>query len=339
MTTSSIPIPTADYYSLHGIFASTVEPGGGEGKKYGNGMNADAMAAANAYTATVAARLTRANADSPQYADYLKQKSEIEKRNLDEYYKLVQQKGDDFRKNATGYTLIGVYSRKAERDDLLTRNKLIVEYKLDKEIFQQLRFRPKDYAIFAPMVKFAELPADQYPAKAREILDEIKTGHMGGQTKAGKVAINPLVIEAFKNVTPDSVRNVGDVAGIYGKLFADIGPKAAEYIRASHGQVAGEVKGFDPNLVELIQYPAPAHPASELATTEQLRAVIQEIPQQNGGAYRNFEFSALNELDLTHPGAPALPMLVTDAPNPHNSPVFIRGEALNRGTDRAAPIP
>jgi hypothetical protein len=37
------------------------------------------------------------------------------------------------------------------------------------------------------------------------------------------------------------------------------------------------------------------------------------------------------ELEMTHPGAPVRAMAVEDAPNPRNSPVFIRGEAQNRG--------
>jgi hypothetical protein len=36
-------------------------------------------------------------------------------------------------------------------------------------------------------------------------------------------------------------------------------------------------------------------------------------------------------LDMTHEGAPARAMALEDAPNPRNSPVFIRGEAGNRG--------
>jgi hypothetical protein len=36
-------------------------------------------------------------------------------------------------------------------------------------------------------------------------------------------------------------------------------------------------------------------------------------------------------LDMTHPGAPVRAMALEDSPNPRNSPIFIRGEAGNRG--------
>jgi len=41
--------------------------------------------------------------------------------------------------------------------------------------------------------------------------------------------------------------------------------------------------------------------------------------------------SAVARLELTHPGAPARAMVLEDAAKPHDSPVFIRGEAGNKG--------
>ncbi len=39
----------------------------------------------------------------------------------------------------------------------------------------------------------------------------------------------------------------------------------------------------------------------------------------------------LNQLDMSHPGAPARAMIMEDRPRPADSPVFIRGEAENKG--------
>jgi Protein of unknown function (DUF1549)/Protein of unknown function (DUF1553)/Planctomycete cytochrome C len=49
----------------------------------------------------------------------------------------------------------------------------------------------------------------------------------------------------------------------------------------------------------------------------------QRDTRQNSGAIAN--------LEMTHPGAPARAMAVYDLPKPHDSPVFIRGEAGNKG--------
>jgi cytochrome c553 len=325
------PIPTADYYSLHGIFASTVEPGMGGNGKYGNKMESGAMAAADAAEAKAAKMLASAGSNNPDFADYQQKRAAIEQKNRDAYYDMVLQKGDEFRKNAAGYVLIGMYGRKGDRDDLITRNKLIAEFGLDREIYQQFRLRPAEAAVFGPALKFAELPAAQIPVKARELLADIATGKLTGGGKFGRITVNPLVIAAFRNVSPESIKTLRDVTAIYGKLFADIEPQAKAYVQANRTATSAEVKGFDPSLVDLIQIPAPVHSVVEIADGDRLRSFIQELPQQNGAAYRKFSFTELNELDLTHPGAPAMPMIVTDAPVPHNSPIFIRGEAQNRG--------
>ena len=327
------PIPTADYYSLHGIFASTLEPGMIERGKPGMGKIEirPSMSPAEAASMKAAKSTANASANNPAYADYLKLRTEIEQKNIATYYEMVQQKGDEFRKNAAGYVLIAMYGRKGDRDDLIARNKLIAEFKLNKEIYQQFRLRPREAAIFAPMIRFSELSADEIQSKARELLGEISSGKMTAGGKFGRLTINPLVVAAFREVSPDSIKTIRDVSAVYGKLFASIEPQAKAYIQANRAATTSAVKGFDESLVELIQIPAPVHAASEITDTDRLRTFIQEIPQQNGGAYRRFAFTELNELDLTHPGAPATPMLVTDSPNPHNSPIFIRGEAQNRG--------
>ena len=55
---------------------------------------------------------------------------------------------------------------------------------------------------------------------------------------------------------------------------------------------------------------------------EKLKQLQREIRQNAGAVAR---------LEMTHPGAPIRAMRVQDSTRPHNSPVFIRGEAGNRG--------
>jgi hypothetical protein len=57
-----------------------------------------------------------------------------------------------------------------------------------------------------------------------------------------------------------------------------------------------------------------------------IRRATAGWPVQFTGRAR-FVFAKLNELDLTHPGAPARAMVVKDKPNPQNSNIFIRGQA------------
>jgi hypothetical protein len=328
------PIPTADYYSLHGIFASTVEPGAPQNRKGGGGMKDDgAMAAAEAYAARVTSNIAKADSKNPAYADYLKQRSEIEKKNTEIYYDVVAKIGAEFRKRADGYLLVAMNSRKGDRDSQLERLKMISEFNLDRGIFQAIRIRPNDMMVLGPLLLFSDIPADQFTAKAPAALAEIKSGKIEINNKFGRTTmINPLVVAAFREVSPESLKGPRDVAAVYGKLFASLETKAKEFIAANRAATTTtDVKGFDPYLVALLQMPVDIHPAADIIDTEKLRSAVAEIPQQNGKAYSSFEFNQLNELDLTHPGAPASPMLVMDSPTPRNSPIFIRGEAQNKG--------
>ena len=327
------PIPTADYYSLHGIFASTIEPGAPQNRKFGGMKDDGAMAAAEAYAARVTSNIAKADSKNPAYADYLKQRSEIEKKNTEIYYDVVEKIGAEFRKRADGYLLVAMVGRRGDRDAQLERVKMIAEFNLDRGIFQAIRIRPSEMMIVGPLARFSDIPVDQFAAKAPEVLAEIKSGKLEMNNKFGRTTmINPLVVAAFKDVSPESLKGPRDVANVYAKLFASLEPKAKEFIAANRAATTTmEIKGFDPYLVALLQMPVDIHPAVEIADSEKLRSAIAEIPQQNGKAYSSFEFNQLNELDLTHPGAPATPMLVMDSPTPRNSPIFIRGEAQNKG--------
>src|SRR5205814_1612851 len=103
-------------------------------------------------------------------------------------------------------------------------------------------------------------------------------------------------VAAFKGVSAESLKSIRDVAAIYGKLFTDVDAQAKAFVEANRAAKKDAPTGFDPAFVELVQIPAPVHPAYELAADEQrLKEAIQELPQQNGGAYRKFNFTEINE--------------------------------------------
>jgi uncharacterized protein DUF1553/uncharacterized protein DUF1549/cytochrome c len=65
-----------------------------------------------------------------------------------------------------------------------------------------------------------------------------------------------------------------------------------------------------------------ATPANPLAKKKQTKAIQKEILQDK---------IEMAKLDMTHPGAPARAMVLEDAPRPHDSPIYLRGEAQNKG--------
>ncbi|MDB5296729.1 MAG: hypothetical protein JWO31_2712, partial [Phycisphaerales bacterium] len=319
------PIPTADYYSLHGVFNSLVEPD----EKPVVGSTPDPVA----------------------YADYQKQLAAIEGRNQDQYYKVVEQNTAEFYRKASAYLQTGLHARKGNSpESLKARNALIAEHKLDRDLFQSTTLRPrKDDELFLPLMAFAELEPADLPGKAKEVLDAVAAGpEASGRPGRGgakgdrrgnlqlavnrlkTTAVNPLIVAAFKDVKPEQIKTVADAADVYAKLFASVAGRHAAFVKANREAKAGPVTGFADDERPLLNYPFAVHPASDL-NTEGLRDAIAELRLQNGGFQKFNGLAAVNELQMTHPGSPARAMVINDAPTPRNSPVFIRGEAQNRG--------
>jgi hypothetical protein len=294
------PVPTADYYSLHGVFVSTVEP---------------------AHKPLIGAEPSGA-----EYEDYKKKLAALEDKNREIYFEIVAGKSSEFRRQAAAYAMVvSVPRRNPDAQRLIQRNKTIGEFRLDRDIYQGgLRAARPDNPVFGPLTRFAEIPEQEFAKRAPDVLAAVVRG--GDRRRP----INERVSGAFASVDPKSLRGIRDVADVYGKLFASVDEQARAYIEACRTATTAEVGGFDAALVQLINVPAEVLPAPAL-TTEKVREVAPRLPVVNGQAYQRFRLAEINELQLTHPGSPPRAMAVVDAPNPRNSPVLIRGEQGNRG--------
>ena len=320
------PVPTADYYSLHGIFNSITEP-------------AEKPLIGKAPTGA-------------EYEDFAKRLADLETKNRDQYYGTIETKHKEFYRKAGVYLQVGLMYRSNEAEQINARNKLIAENKLDRDLYQTLRIDPRrDNAVFGPFFKFSQLKADEFAAKAPEILKQIQAtsapavaaneknrddrredrrGDRRGPAGLNNGPLNPLVKAAFKDVKPEDLKSFADVSAIYGKMYASIEPRHAEYLKANRSTLKGEVKGFSDEEEELLNFPMKMHPASSLSA-EGFKVAIADLRLQNGGFQRFNGLAAVNELQLTHPGSPARAMVVEDSERPRNSVIFIRGEAQNRG--------
>ena len=290
------PIPTKDYYALHGVFASTVEP----------------------------SEKPLIGAPSQQAADYQRQLAGLEQQNRDRYYQFLGGLQAEFFKKVDGYLLVAQYgggkkgaSAEVQKARIETQNKFKLERDLTQAFARQARGEDSVFGLFRA---FSELNEKDFAAKAPEIVAQI------GSSSSRRRAVNPLVAEAFKDAQPKSIE---EVAGIYKTLFASLEPQRKAYLEASAKAVNEPVSGFTPEVVHLLNHPFEILPASQ-ATTKNLREFQQRLGNQLGGR-SNFYFAKINELELTHPAAPARAMLVNDATRAKDSPVFIRGESQSRG--------
>ncbi|HSI12516.1 MAG TPA: PSD1 and planctomycete cytochrome C domain-containing protein [Chthoniobacter sp.] len=297
------PIPTKDYYALHGVFASTVEPT----DKPIIGMPSQA-----------------------QLTDYETQVNKVNKDNRDLYYSFIDKHQADFFKKIDGYLMVSTIAggggkkkggnAEAEKE----RIAMLQKYDIDREMLQAVgrRARGGNDPVFAAFHKFAELSESEFSQKAPAVVAEITSSQSSGR----RGAVNPIVANAFQGKSPASIE---DVTKIYKDLFASLEPQRKAFVAANAAAMDGRVSGIEPAAIEIFQMPFEVMPASQL-NVQTLRDFSGKLGNKLSGQTR-FEFAKLNELEISHPGAPARAMLVADAARAKDSPVFIRGQQDVRG--------
>ncbi|WP_422926965.1 PSD1 and planctomycete cytochrome C domain-containing protein [Singulisphaera sp. PoT] len=298
------PIPTDDYYSLHGIFASSFEPG--ELPVLKGGTNEDAQldyekksATLNGeYQALVAGQLGAIQADlHARVGAYLKFANEME-------FKADNPKLRD-RNLPTGG---------------LPRGRL----RLQLEAWKNFLAKPesKNDPVFAPLVALLAIPDAELAAKGPEILSGLA---------ASKVAVNPLVA---KLVTEPKLANRGDLVARYADLLAQTEQRWSERIKAGNAQSLAEPEWEG---IRLALY-APTGPLKlkdgifpptlgEFAENK-IRFLTPE-DRAKFAALKNRD----SQLQATNPGAPARAMVMNDAPQPVNPHVFVRGNPGRPGKE------
>lgn len=313
------PVSAKDYYSLYGIFASSAEP---EEKP-----------------------LLTGEALPPQHSAYL---AEHYKR-MAELNEFRTQKEGEIRsqlRRSVGAYLLAAY----DSANLAEKSKaegLVRERKLDPGTVQRWvkkleawNGRPED-RIFGLWRVASQLSDDELPERWDDILREFFL------SANGPCSLNPLVAEAFSDSVALSRQ---DLAERYGSLFTAVDevwnertsrPHSASEsaandqdkqhgpATASGGERPNAPSSFDdPNLEELrIVLYGPESPA-RVPDNEITRLFDVPSIQKLRALKRKME-----ELDATHPGAPARAMALQDSPVPYKPHVFVRGNPNNPGVE------
>ncbi len=294
------PIPTKDYYALHGVFASSVEP---------------------------AEKPIIAMPTADKLTDYNGKLAALEHEDHDLYYRLLGEETAKFRAKPTAYLLAGRRKKdKPSEEELKAGIELIKEHQLDPELIKEVarNVRQAD-AVFTPFRRFMALDSSEFSEKAAGVIADIVDGKVDGKGPR-RVAINPLVVAAFKDAKPQSLQ---DVADIYTKLFASVEPRAKEFLKAASEAKTTPIPGFDPAVAQLLEMPFKVE-AGGAMNTAQMRETVSHWPNKMRNQAK-FNFAKINELTLTNSGAPVRAMVLADMPRPKDSPVFIRGQAETSG--------
>ena len=284
------PIPTKDYYALHGIFASTIEP-------------KDLPVLSEAI-------------DPSKKVDFEKKVAAVEAANRNGYYQLIGDESAKFRAKAGAYLQVCLAGRAGNAEALKAEAKVLTDNGLDPILRNEIRrFVRKDNDVFGPYVECNDGGAD-----ISKVVAEVaaNAGHK----------YHPLVAAAFKSAMP---KNMDQVNTLYTNLFAGMSDKAQAILMAYAKADSAGASGLDDKLAEVVLAPFKVRPSRDL-DSETLRDEVNKLPQQLRGRGK-FDFAKVNELTLTNTGATVRAMAVEDSPNPHNSYVFVRGQAEVHGDD------
>ena len=285
------PIPTKDYYSLYGVFASCHEP--------------------------AEKPLLGSSALPKEYPDYLAERKKRE----DELEHFRKQKEDEVLTTVRGQ--VGDYllvARDAAQADEEKKEGLVRERKLQPALARHYQRALKDWSekphpIFAPWFAFAALPQTNFAQRARGLCVSLASG--GDSTNP----VNPVVASVFSADEPPA--SLTEVAERYNKLFASVDREWKE----AQTNAPAPTALADQNREKLRQVLyGPGSPIAALDSDELHRFTDTPAQQKLRALKRK-----LDELDATHPGAPPRAMALLDNATATEPVVFKRGNAGNPG--------
>ncbi|MDR3636613.1 MAG: DUF1549 and DUF1553 domain-containing protein [Isosphaeraceae bacterium] len=280
------PIPTDDYYSLSGVFASSDEP-------------ADLPVLDGAAPRPETVEFERAVAvrrkEQDDYIAKLAGEAEADVRGrMDAYLRAAFELGFN-GKNPK-------FDERAKADGLPPGR---LRYFMERWQARLAATARSHDPILSPWHAFAALAADTFPAKAAEVSKTL------AEPADAKPKPNPIVAQAFAEKTPASM---AEVVARYGALFGQTEARWREASKAG----AKALPEPDWEALRLVLY-APDGP---LAFATEKRPPWLSGDEHN---HLQALAKQVDELQVMHPGAPARAMVMTDRPNPVEPHVLIRG--------------
>src|SRR5207249_9718198 len=211
------PIPTKDYYSLYGVFASCNEPT--DKPLLGTGS------------------LPR------QYDEYLAERTKRESE-LKNFRESKENEALSQVRRRTGDYLLTAFEGQ-RLNDKSKAEALARERKLDPGTVQRWvsrldEWKEQQHPIFAPWFAFAALPEKEFAAQAKALTAKLGTNHDDASLP------NPLVVQALAGDPPGSMK---EVAERYGKLFADADKRWQELLDEHKKKSDGSEKSGVPTAL------------------------------------------------------------------------------------------
>ncbi len=287
------PIPTRDYYGLHGVFASSVAPG--------------------------ELPLLGIDPDPNEFAKYSIE-HQARKAKLDEFMREQQAAVLKQHRSQTAQCLL--LSREPKKLAELIQEEFGLS---DRKILQVGATRwlkwldtldHESDPIFSPWFAFAALPDAEFADRAKILTDNISTN-----------SLNSLVAQAFSGEPPTTLK---DVAERYGKLFQDADKQWQELQNeTSQNSNSATSQVLPDSEQEALRQVIYGKDSPGNLPTKRMQQLFPTSSLMQLGPLR----AQIDQLNATHPGAPLRAMALVDRPQPKNSRVLIRGNANRLGDE------
>jgi hypothetical protein len=297
------PIPTRDYYSLHGIFVSSIEP--------------------REEPVIIEPK------DPAGYRDFQAQLASREAA-LKKFYDDVEREMNADLRGKVGDYLMALHDFKRATNDL-PRDTFVQRRGLSRRMAaawdDYLKNKARKHnSVFAPWFAFEKLSDAEFSARSKELSAKFYAN--ADQAKL----INSTVAKLF--VTPPA--NLNQVAARYSALFANV-TKAWESTIASYETRKKSSTTPPPEPTALpdaaLEEVRQVLYAKGSPTFIDERAVKNFIDRDNRLRDRqNALQRAINDVKISHPGSPARAHVMEDAEKPRDSYILIKGNPGNRGS-------
>lgn len=285
------PVPTKDYYSLHGVFSSTIEPEPGP--------------------------IIQLPKDKAAYESYLKEVEELEAEVAQVRGREEDRTLSQFRLQVDKYlTVIHEYQSGPAKKAKGGATQFIRGKGLDQDIFPQWLDYLKQSArqrdpVFTPWFAFTALAKGEFTAKAPALAREIAAGKLDGKP------VNAFIAREFAK----EPKSIADVAAAYGRAFS-----AAEKAWKAALKTDAETTTL-PGAQEQVRQVLYADDGPFKLSRQGYQRLIGVRIRNAENAIKG----RIADLEASHEGSPVRAMAVQDAERARDSFVFIRGEQNNRG--------
>ncbi|MCS7465838.1 PSD1 and planctomycete cytochrome C domain-containing protein [Stieleria sp. ICT_E10.1] len=289
-------IPTADYYSLYGVFASSEEPS--ELPLLGEPQS------------------------SPEYEAFLKAKAE-KQQEVDRWVEERRQEiENELRSRVADYL---VYIAKSlpqySKEKVQPQGKRGALRLPATRRWQQylVNANASPHPVWELLRKLAALPPDEFAAKSATIFDQAATAAEVTEGKEAAKAIPQRLLDSLREAQPTSLP---EAAQVFGNVLETVD---AQWLEARKTDESLErLPDADDETLRQVLWSANA------PTTLDMGQAIAHLDQAERGRYNQL-LNGVNGVSVTHPGAPGRGMVMVDKPKPVEPVIFRRGVPGNRG--------